>query len=522
MIKKKNIVILCIILSIGLAVSLYIHNLAGQTIISNFINQPNSPVILVQKDTEDNNNGNGLSILQYSEGLSFPTSMTFVNNNTILVVEKNTGAVRVVSNGLLQQKPILKLNNIDNEAERGLLGIATLKNEVKNTNFNKDNRPYAPSTFNISQIGKSHPSSITNQSVMPNLKYSIFLYFTEKIPVKNTNNDDINTNSNKKDNKKSNFNGTDNYELRNRIYRYLWDGNPDNNITDPLLLIDLPAKLGPHHNGGKIKIGPDNQLYAVIGDLVTINNTLQNRPDASGNNSKTIPNNSSVILRVNPINGSYLKDNPFYKNYNNHSTLKSLIYYYTYGIRNSFGMDFDPLTGTLWDTENVEDQYDEINIVNPGFNSGWYKIMGPLSKNNGSDISDLILFNGSHYADPVLSWSKPIGITDIEFFKSSKFGKKYENNIFAGDINNGNIYFLKVNSTRNGIDMNPTGENDKNNNNKANFKFTIDNKSELDSIVFAKGFDGRITDIETGPDGYLYILTYFDGKIYRIEPQIKN
>ena len=45
-----------------------------------------------------------------------------------------------------------------------------------------------------------------------------------------------------------------------------------------------------------------------------------------------------------------------------------------------------------------------------------------------------------------------------------------------------------------------------------------DNKTEAEQVLFAKGFDGRITDIKTGPDGYLYILTYLDGRIYKISP----
>src|SRR5215217_8832036 len=50
--------------------------------------------------------------------------------------------------------------------------------------------------------------------------------------------------------------------------------------------------------------------------------------------------------------------------------------YYAYGIRNSFGLDFDPVTGTLWDTENGPSFGDEINLVKPGFNSGWASIQG--------------------------------------------------------------------------------------------------------------------------------------------------
>ncbi len=420
-----------------------------------------------------NQEGNKLTISLFAEGLSFPTSMEFVDNNTIIALEKN-GDVRLISDGKIQKEPILSVD-VDNEAERGLLGIAILKNNTNSGNYNlTDNN-----TINFtSRNPKSNPGDSN---------YSVFLYFTEKIKDAATNN----------------------HTTHNRIYEYSWINHQ--NLTNPRLVMDLPAELGPYHNGGKLKIGPDKKLYAVIGDLVTINNTLQNRPDES--NRTTVPNNSSVIIRIDSSNVAPPKDNPFYKHYNNDSNLKSLSYYYAYGIRNSFGFDFDPLTAKLWDTENGEDKFDEINIVEPGFNSGWYRIMGPLSQHNESDIiSKLVKFNGSHYSDPIFSWSKPIGITDIEFFKSSKFGKEFENNVFAGDINNGNLYFFKVNATRSGIDTGKFGDNK----GSSLDDRVVDNNAELERVVFAKGFDGRITDIETGNDGYLYVLTYFDGRIYRI------
>ena len=93
--------------------------------------------------------------------------------------------------------------------------------------------------------------------------------------------------------------------------------------------------------------------------------------------------------------------------------------YYAYGIRNSFGLAFDPVTGNLWDTENGPDVYDEINIVKPGFNSGWIQVMGPISRNTGITEGQLVNFPGSHYADPVFSWRNPVAVTDIEFMKSS-------------------------------------------------------------------------------------------------------
>ena len=114
---------------------------------------------------------------------------------------------------------------------------------------------------------------------------------------------------------------------------------------------------------------------------------------------------------------------------------------------------------------------------------------------------------GSYYADPVFSWYHSIGVTDIEFLKSSKLGDKYKNNIFVGDINNGNLYYFQLNDTRTGLKFNSSGLKD----------IVADNKNELSEITFVSGFKG-ITDIETGPDGYLYILNYFDGKMYRIVP----
>jgi glucose/arabinose dehydrogenase len=226
-------------------------------------------------------------------------------------------------------------------------------------------------------------------------------------------------------------------------------------------------------------------------------------------------NTSSVILRINPYNGLPSPDNPFTKNYSNDDMVVEGVsgreldmnYYYAYGIRNSFGLAFDPLTERLWDTENGEDEYDEINLVNPGFNSGWHKIMGPTYRDANFSESELTMFKGAHYSDPVFSWKNSIGVTDIEFFNSAQLGKEYSNNLFVGDINNGNLYFFKVNDNRTGLNFEdvPSIAND----------LIADNQDEVDAVVLGTGFGG-ITDIETGPDGNLYILSYQDGRIYRL------
>ncbi len=440
------------------------------------INAEKKPLILNQGDDHS------LTIEPYASGLSFPTSMAFVDNNTIMVLEKNEGTVRLISNGVLQKQPLLKINTVDKEAERGLLGIEILKEDV-----NKGKSGLVNETFSFSNFTTTTHHYSNNGS-----NYFVYLYFSEKIGLDEDNEDKNSSNI-----------------TRNRVYKYSWDGS--DSLKNPQLIMDLPAKIGPYHNGGKLKIGPDDQLYAVIGDLVTINNSLQNRFD--GGNRTEKPNNSSVILRIDPYTGFFSKDNPFSAYYYDND-LKALAFYYAYGIRNSFGMDFDPITGKLWDTENGEDKFDEINIVEPGFNSGWHKVMGPITKNYNASLSDLVMFNGSHYSDPVFSWYVPIGVTDIEFFKSEMLGKRYENNVFVGDINNGNLYFFEVNSSRSGFDFSKVG--DDGYDQRINEYQIASNKTESDKHIFAEGFEGRITDIETGPDGYLYILTYMDGRIFRI------
>ncbi|MCD6037878.1 MAG: putative quinoprotein glucose/sorbosone dehydrogenase (modular protein) [Nitrososphaeraceae archaeon] len=367
---------------------------------------------------------NALNVEAAVEGLASPTSMVFLDDNNILVLEKE-GSIRLVSNGILQEQPILQVP-VNTESERGLLGVA-LSN-----------------------------GSNGNQG-------TVFLYYTEEDP------------------------------LRNRIYKYQWNGET---LINPSLILDLPAEPGPNHDGGKIIIGPDGYLYAVLGDL-NHDGQLQNFPDGPP------PDDTGSIFRINPADGSAPTDNPFIG-----SGTEVLNKYYAYGVRNSFGMDFDPLTGNLWDTENGPASYDEINLVRPGFNSGWQTIMGPILI-SGDTEDDLVNFPGSHYADPLFSWAEPVAPTDIEFFNSSNLGERYTNNIFVGDIVRGNLYFFEVNENRDGISLDTTQQ-------QAGLSdLVVDSEDELSAITFGSGFGG-ITDIETGPDGNLYVLSFDDGIIYEI------
>ena len=122
-------------------------------------------------------------------------------------------------------------------------------------------------------------------------------------------------------------------------------------------------------------------------------------------------------------------------------------------------MDFDPVTGNLWDTENGPDYGDEINLVQPGFNSGWIKVMGiwivngplpgPVAEN---PTKNLINFDGRGiYRSPEFAWKQPVGPTALKFLNSDKLGKQYENTMFVGNVNTGELYNFKLNQARSGL-----------------------------------------------------------------------
>ena len=150
----------------------------------------------------------------------------------------------------------------------------------------------------------------------------------------------------------------------------------------------------------------------------------------------------------------------------------------------------------------------KINLVRPGFNSGWQTVMGPISL-SGDTEEDLVNFPRSHYADPPFSWVEPVAPTDIEFFSSSRLGERYTNNIFVSDITRGNLYFFEVNENRDGISINTNQQQ------SGLSDLVVNNEDELSAITFGSSF-GEITDVGTGPDGSLYILSYDDGIIYEI------
>jgi glucose/arabinose dehydrogenase len=298
------------VLSVMVVASIAVASIA---VVVLFLRSTNPTIIVWEPEDGPMLHDDTLAVELVAEGLDSPTSMRFLDDSTLLVLEKNKGQVRVVLDGkVLLEEPAIHVG-VATGPEQGLLGIA-IWNGANDTTT------------------------------------SVFLYLTENL---------------------------DDGKPRNLVYKYLYDEN-EMTLENRTVILDLPGEPGPFHNGGKISIGPrDGYLYAVVGDVSSGGGMLDNQ------NPGRPPDDKSVILRVDRDTGTPAKDNPFYNNnYMGGGEMERLQRYYAYGIRNSFGMDFEPVTDKLWITENGEHTYDEINIVEPGFNSGWHKVMGPIGRTN--------------------------------------------------------------------------------------------------------------------------------------------
>jgi glucose/arabinose dehydrogenase len=317
-------------------------------------------------------------------------------------------------------------------------------------------------------------------------KKTIFLYYTEQRPNEG--------------------------EITNNVYRY---DLVDNKLTNPKLLLSIPGLPGPQHNGGKIIIGKDNNLYITIGDVggSFVGKSTETKTQNFANGSE--PDGRAGIIRITqggkPVGNGILGGSQI------------LNLYYAYGIKNIFGIDFDPVTGNLWDTENGPTFGDEINLVEPGFNSGWAKIQGiwlvqtqegvktePTKGKLAPEMpQDLVNFDDKgKYSTPEFTWDHSVAPTALLFVNYSKMGKQYENEMLVGDAKYGNIYHFKLNQNRTGLMLNGTLT-DK----------VADKVEEMGSNILGSGF-GVVTDLQMGPDGNVYVLVYDkeDGRLYRITP----
>jgi glucose/arabinose dehydrogenase len=463
--------------------------------------------------------------------LAFPTSIAFIGANDMLVLEKDTGRVRRVTNGVVQGTALdLSVNNF---SERGLLGIALHPNFPTiphvylywtcRSAIPLDGDPFTPEEAECSDA---------NMTSLPDSGDVL------QVPL-----------------------------LGNRVDRFVWNGST---LTHDLRLITLLAfqndgaptpagqgddATGPHgqqpargnHDGGVLAFGPDRKLYVFVGDLGR-RGQLQNLPfgptpptadDQFGGPEPDDAHFSGVILRLND-DGSAPADNPFF------SLGGNLQKVFAYGVRNGFGMAFDPLSGNLWDQENGEDAFDELNLIERGMNSGWVQITGPLSRigefkqiettslhhddfpnlqqfrwgpekiadSPQQALSRMSVLPGSHYNDPEFSWKYVLAPAAIGFVSGRGLGPQFEGDLFVGfstlDTLGGPLFRLNLTGNRRKI-----GVDDPRLEDRVADNLTFHEMTESESLLVGEDF-GIVTDIKTGPNGNLFVVSLSNGAIYEI------
>ncbi|MGH3105359.1 MAG: PQQ-dependent sugar dehydrogenase [Gaiellaceae bacterium] len=448
-----------------------------------------------------------LAVRTAATGLEQPVQLAFLGLNDMLVNEKASGRVQRVVNGTVQST-VLDLA-VNSASERGLLGIAL------------------------------HPDFPLNPRV--------YLFWTETLSgADSTALEDVPL-------------------LGNRVDSFLWNGLTltfeQNIVRLRAFQADAGQPLRGNHNGGVIRFGPDGKLYIVMGDNGR-RGWLQNLADGPfgpgvdddqfGGPEPDDAHLTGVILRLND-DGSTPADNPFFTFGGSlgGEPGANLQKVYAYGLRNSFGMAFDPKSGVLWEQENGDDSFSELNIAAPGFNSGWIQIMGPSdrvaqykaietdptapqpfaaggyfglqqirwSPTNIADtpaeaLSRLVMFPGAHYSVPELAWKFEVAPAGIGFVNGRALGSQYDGDLFVGAartfLEGGFLWHLNLTGNRRKIGVDDPRLDDRVADNVNKWEIT-----ESESLLFGRNF-GVATDIVQGPNGSLYVVSLDQGAVYEI------
>jgi aldose sugar dehydrogenase len=468
-----------------------------------------------------------LTVRTVVSGLTTPTSIAFLGPNDMLVLEKNTGRVLRVTNGIVLGV-VLDLS-VNFASERGLLGIAL------------------------------HPDFPVNPGV--------YLYWSCRSTAPPT--DPFFPDEQRCLN--ANMLGPDTGNilqvplLGNRIDRFVWNNSTLTFDRNLIMLRSFQNDGAPqppnqgdqaqpprgNHDGGVIAFGPDRKLYVIFGDngrRGQLQNLAQGptpptADDQFGGPEPDDAHLTGVVLRLND-DGSAPSDNPFFAagGARGGQVGANLQKVFAYGVRNSFGMAFDPISGNLWDQQNGDDSFDELNLVESGMNGGWVQVMGPLARLSqykqiettfgardlqqlrwpptnvadtpGEALSRLVVLPGSHYSDPEFAWKWAVPPAAVGFVKGRGLGAQFEGDLFVGAATpltvGGYLFHFNLTGNRRGIAVDDPCLEDRVADNNAKHDLT-----ESESLLIGRDF-GVTTDIQTGPNGNLFVASVSNGAIYEI------
>ena len=225
---------------------------------------------------------------------------------------------------------------------------------------------------------------------------------------------------------------------------------------------------------------------------------------------------------------------------------------FSYGLRNSFGFDFDPKSGNLWLEQNGDDTFTELDLVEPGMNGGWIQVMGPLARIEQfkqiettmfggnlqqarwppANIADspeealarMMMLPGAHYSDPEFSWKYEVAPAGVGFMDGSGIGPQYDGDLFVGAarpfLEGGFLWRFNLTGNRRNIAVDDPRLEDRVADNldkpsatdpSANARALV----ESESLLFGRDF-GVVTDIKTDPNGNLFVVSLSNGAIYEI------
>jgi glucose/arabinose dehydrogenase len=209
-------------------------------------------------------------------------------------------------------------------------------------------------------------------------------------------------------------------------------------------------------------------------------------------------------------------------------------------------MAFDPYSGDLWETENGDDSFAELNRAVAGMNGGWIQIMGPqnrffdfkgievnefggalqqvrfpptrLAHSPGNARGHLFMLPGATYVDPELSWKYESGPAGTAFVAGSGLGSHNDGTLWIGSSRSfqqvggtgGSLYRIRLAHDRKRVDVSDPRLSERVADNLEKFEAT-----ESESLIVGTGF-GTTPSIEQGPDGNLYIVSITDNAIYMI------